>query len=95
MLSIVLFLMARAFRSLWRSGIMEERRIDRCSLICLIILSCWMLVYPVIYEPVTGCLFWIIVGYGNRIHTSLPSSALLANCKGEQNSSSFHRPEAL
>lgn len=72
MLSIVLFLMARAFRNLLCSVSMEERRIDRCSLICLIILSCWMLVYPVIYEPVTGCLFWVIVGYGNRVRTSPP-----------------------
>lgn len=79
MLSIVLFLMARAYRNLWRSKSQDERRIDRCVLICLAVLSCWMLVYPVIYEPVTGCLFWIIVGYGNRVHTSPSSNALLAN----------------
>lgn len=72
MLSTVLFLMTRAFRNLLRSVSMEERRIDRYSLICLIILSCWMLVYPVIYEPVTGSLFWIIIGYGNRVGIGLP-----------------------
>lgn len=79
MLLSVLFLMARAFKKLWGSRTQEERRIDRCVLICLIILSCWMLVYPVIYEPVTGCLLWIIVGYGNRVHRSPPSKELLEN----------------
>lgn len=66
MLGLVLFLMARAGLRLYHARGTEEWPVDRCALICLIMLSAWMLVYPVIYEPVTGCLFWIIIGYGNR-----------------------------
>lgn len=67
MLSIVLLLMARTYSTLWRSRLPRENRVDRCVLVCFVVLTCWMLIYPVIYEPVTGCLFWIIVGYGNRV----------------------------
>lgn len=76
MLGIVLFLMARAYRVLWRSTAPHDRSVDRCALICLTALSSWMLVFPVIYEPVTGCLFWIIVGYGNR-RNAHPSAAVV------------------
>lgn len=66
MLGVVVALMARTYRRLWLSAKEANALVDQCALLCLIVLSCWMLVYPVIYEPVTGCLFWIILGYGNR-----------------------------
>lgn len=67
MLSAVQLLMTPAYRSLWRARLQEVRRVDRCVLVCFAVLTCWMLIYPVIYGPVTGCLFWIIVDYGNRV----------------------------
>jgi hypothetical protein len=67
MLSAVLLLMTRAYRTLWRARLQEEGRVDRCVLVCFVVLTCWMPIYPVIYGPVTGCLFWIIAGYGNRV----------------------------
>ncbi len=66
LLGLVLFLMVRAGYTLFKSRGTGSWPTDRCALICLTMLSAWMLVYPVIYEPVTGCLLWIIVGYGNR-----------------------------
>lgn len=66
MLGAVAFLMIRAFSALWQSRSNPSARVDRCALVCLFVLACWMLVYPVIYEPVTGLMFWVIVGYGNR-----------------------------
>ena len=70
LLGCVLLLMARAYANLWPATKIASERVDQCALVCLAVLSSWMLVYPVIYEPVTGCLFWIIVGYGNRPRTS-------------------------
>jgi len=66
LLGLVLFLMVRAGQALFSSRGTVNWLTDRCALICLTMLSVWMLVYPVIYEPVTGCLLWLIVGYGNR-----------------------------
>lgn len=66
LLGLVLFLMVRAGQALFSSRGTASWVSDRCALICLTMLSAWMLVYPVIYEPVTGCLLWLIVGYGNR-----------------------------
>lgn len=67
MLGLVLYLMLGAFRALVPGSRMPESAEERCALVCLLLLSSWMFVYPVIYEPITGCLFWVIVGYGNRI----------------------------
>jgi hypothetical protein len=66
--SLVLFLMIRAGQALFSSRGTVSWLTDRCALICLTMLTAWMLVYPVIYEPVTGSLLWLIVGYGNRQH---------------------------
>lgn len=66
LLGLVLFLMVRAGQALFSSRGTVNWLTDRCALICLTMLSVWMLVYPVIYEPVTGCLLWLIVGYGSR-----------------------------
>jgi len=66
LLGLVLFLMLRASYTLFSTRGSESWQTDRCALICLTMLSVWMLVYPVIYEPVTGCLLWVIIGYGNR-----------------------------
>lgn len=79
LLGCVLFLMARAFANLWSSAKVSGENVDRCALLCLALLSCWMIVYPIIYEPVTGCLFWIIVGYGNRRLVRPPCRATLPN----------------
>lgn len=62
----VVLLMASAFRTLFVELRERPTSVGRCALICLALLACWMLGYPVIYEPVTGALFWVIIGYGNR-----------------------------
>ncbi|MFW2358329.1 hypothetical protein, partial [Hydrogenophaga sp.] len=80
MLSVVVVLMGRTYRTLWHSCAQGDNRVDRCVLVCFIVLTCWMLIYPVIYEPVTGCLFWIIVGYGNRVHNRpMPIASVAQN----------------
>jgi len=80
MLLVVVFLMGRTYRTLWHSCAQGDNRADRCALVCFIVLTCWMLIYPVIYEPVTGCLFWIIVGYGNRVHNRpMPIASVAQN----------------
>lgn len=66
-LGMTLALMLRALRRLLPAWSRPNHVLDRCALVCLVILSCWMLVFPVIYEPVTGALFWTIIGYGNRV----------------------------
>lgn len=79
MLVVVLFLMIRAGHTLFQSRGTDNWPTDRCALICLTVLAAWMLVYPVIYEPVIGSLFWVIVGYGNRRRQPMHSdSALLS-----------------
>lgn len=52
LLGPVLFLMVRAGQALFNSRGTVNWLTDRYALICLTILSVWMLVYPVIYEPV-------------------------------------------
>ncbi|WP_193337134.1 hypothetical protein [Devosia beringensis] len=69
-LAIVVLLMARAFLRLFRDARATGHVEDICALVCLLVLSCWMLVYPIIYEPATGALFWSLIGYGNRVSPS-------------------------
>lgn len=67
MLGLAIALIVRAFIRLVAVAAQPHCAIDRCALACLVLLSCWMLVYPVVYEPVLGTLLWTIVGYGNRV----------------------------
>lgn len=67
MLAVVTLLIGRAGWRLIRDAHRYGNAADICALVCLAILTCWMLVYPVIYEPATGALFWALVGYGNRL----------------------------
>jgi hypothetical protein len=67
MLAVVVLLMGRAAFRLIGDARQYGHAVDICALVCLAILTCWMLVYPVIYEPATGALFWALVGYGNRL----------------------------
>jgi hypothetical protein len=74
MLGLAIALVVRAFINLAAVAADPQSAIDRCALACLVLLSCWMLVYPVVYEPVLGTLLWTIVGYGNRVRYSEKSN---------------------
>lgn len=68
MLGCTIYLMGNAFRNFVFEMRISKSREDCCAVVCLVMLACWMLIYPVIYEPVTGALFWSLIGYGNRIY---------------------------
>lgn len=68
LLVLVVSLMLRAFQRLLPVVLRESGSVSElCALVCLIVLTFWMFVFPVIYEPITGSLFWTVVGYGNRV----------------------------
>ncbi len=75
MLGLAIALIVRAFIKLVAVAAQPHCAIDRCALACLVLLSCWMLVYPVVYEPVLGTLLWTIVGYGNRVRQAVTPNA--------------------
>ncbi|WDR02335.1 hypothetical protein PSQ19_17185 [Devosia algicola] len=70
MLGVMVILMANAFRRIVSDVLRSRRAEEQCALVCMTVLSCWMFVYPIIYEPATGALFWSIIGYGNRLSHS-------------------------
>lgn len=67
MLGSMIYLLVSAIRRFLSEARSDGSPEARCALVCLIMLAFWMLVYPVIYEPVTGALLWSLIGYGHRI----------------------------
>lgn len=50
--------------SIFQRWLINRDRFDAFALVGLLISFLWMFTYPVIYEPVTGAVWWVLVGYG-------------------------------